>query len=103
MDGIDFEDTTFFYEEILKLWPEDRQDGYERTRMMVKEFKNLHTDSDKRVAHIVVTHGYFVTKFSQHFYGKTSYASYCAISGIQMNGRKANLILDNYSDHIISW
>ena len=59
--------------------------------------------SDKKVAHIIITHGFFVAKFGAYFDGYTSYANYCSISGIEIQGDYKNLFFDSKSDHIKTW
>ena len=102
LDGIDFEDSTFFKEEAHKLYPESNYQAKERTRDMIGHLASKYRESDKKVAHVVVTHGYFVHQFSYELNGRERNAEYCSISGAEIHGDKASLILDCYSNHVLS-
>lgn len=82
MDGIDFEDSTVFYDEIKKVWPETRAEGVNRMKNFSNSLIEDYKQSDKKVAHIFVTHGFFVAEWGELFNGSTAFLKYCSISGI---------------------
>jgi hypothetical protein len=60
----------------------------------------MHENSKKKVAHVVVSHGYFVNKMALQLNGVVGFSDYCSITGISMKGRKTKLILDSFSGHL---
>ena len=103
LDGIDFESSPHFLEEAHNLHPESKRKGLERADKMIQHFSNLYKNSDKKVAHIAITHGYFVNKFALKLNGRIAVSEYCSISGATIKGDNATLILDSYVDHILTW
>ena len=103
LDGVEFENSTVYHEEAMKLFPESKPEGRERTKLILNEFSTMYRNSRRKVAHIAVTHGFFVNKFSLDLMGRQTYADYCSISGATINGDEASLILDSYSSHIVTW
>ena len=69
----------------------------ERTHKFDSYFKKkmAHTNS----LHIVVTHGFYVVDFGYKNGARKSYANYCAITGIEIKGKKSRLFLDNSCQH----
>ena len=46
--------------EMKKLWPESQETVFERGIICAKSLKNIYKSSNKKLAHIIVTHGKMV-------------------------------------------
>ncbi len=69
---------------------------------MIDHFASKYKNSDKKVAHLAVTHGFFVNKFALELNGRQRYSEYCAISGANILGDRATLVLDSYNNHVLT-
>ena len=103
LDGIEVEDTETFFEHAKGLYPETRPEGRQRIELMKSEFKKMYGKAEKKVAHLAVTHGFFVNKFALSLNGVQSYSEYCSISGAWIEGETATLALDSYCEHVQTW
>ena len=103
LDNVDFEVSDHYVEQAQKLYPENKHKGIDRTKEMIKHFSEKYKTSDKKVAHLAVTHGFFVNKFALNLNGINPYSEYCSISGATLSNGKASLILDSYADHVQTW
>jgi hypothetical protein len=64
---------------------------------------DIYKTSDKKVAHLAVTHGFFVNRFARTLNGFNPYAEVCSISGATLSNGEASLVLDQYADHVQTW
>lgn len=70
LDGIEYEDTTLYKEKAERFYPESKHKGKIRAEKMVKKMSEKYKESSKKVAHIAITHGFFVNKFALHLNGR---------------------------------
>jgi len=103
LDGVEFEDSESFKSEAHELFPESKSQGRERCQLMLQDFAQNYSKSTKKVAHLAISHGFFVNQFAQNLNGYSRSAAYCAISGAVIKGDRATLILDSYCDHVLTW
>ncbi|TNV75957.1 hypothetical protein FGO68_gene10477 [Halteria grandinella] len=103
LDGVDFEHGDFFKPQAERMYPESRTKGKERVQTMIQHFKEKYKNCDQKVAHLAVTHGFFVNQFSKQLNGQNPYADFCSISAMEIRGSKGTLVLDSDSNHVLSW
>ncbi|TNV75894.1 hypothetical protein FGO68_gene876 [Halteria grandinella] len=101
LDGIPYEESDFYRTQADKLHPESQDEGKLRVKQMVHYY--IDKSNQSTVAHIAVTHGFFVKHFSKEHGGVKETAEYCAISGIEINQDKTSLVMDSDSCHVKSW
>lgn len=70
-----------------------------RTNKFDSHLKKKYHHAHNKVFHLIITHGIFVCDFAILNGGKKSYANYCAISAIEINGKTSNLVLDSSCAH----
>ena len=65
--GVEYTETTEFEKQANKLWPETHAVGLDRIRRTIRMFKREHKkQTNKAVAHIIVSHGWFVDQFVRY-------------------------------------
>ena len=103
LEGVEFEDSETFKSEAHELYPESKSMGRERSQLILQDFAKNYSKSDKKVAHLAISHGFFVNQFALNLNGYSRSSAYCAISGAVIKGDRATLILDSYCDHVLTW
>lgn len=88
-------------------FPEKWPDQFERAKFSVKEMKNLYRNSNRKTAHIIVSHGSFVKSFAQFSGGARNRAvdpidkvQYCGVSAMEVEGNNFRLMWNGNNDHI---
>ena len=69
---------------------------------IIKILVGKYGKAEKSVAHLVVTHGFFVEKFNSELNGKVTLTDYCSISGASIEGEDISLIFDSDSKHVLT-
>ncbi|TNV76103.1 hypothetical protein FGO68_gene4205 [Halteria grandinella] len=103
LDGVDFEHGDFFKPQAHRLHPESRDQGKERVQHILQHFLTKYKNPTKKVAHLAVTHGFFVKQFSRALQGEIKQASFCAISAMEVSEGKGKLVFDSDCEHVKSW
>ena len=101
---IEFEDSALWYDEIMARYPEPRDKAIERVRLLLNDFKEqYHKPVDKKIAHLVVSHGVIVEKFCRLDHEiELPWVDFCAISAYEMKGREIKVLFDGSTEHVIS-
>ena len=102
LDGINYEYSDEYCDEISKAFPESKAQVIERVQSCIRDFESQYSDSDRKIAHICVSHGILVERFSLLHGGRCKFVNYCAISGVAMNNDKSELVFDGDSQHVKS-
>lgn len=100
------------YEKSLKLYPEDQDDCYERTRLNLERQKQSvleQNEDNSLVAEIIVSHAFFVTGVTAIFdpSQKLHYAEFCAMTAYRLSKDVIDdsepdwkLILKEFDDYV---
>eukprot|EP00347_Sterkiella_histriomuscorum_P017295 403349935 len=90
---------------INDLYPENKQQSKQRTQSVIDLMKTRYAkEQEKRVLHMIVSHGYHVECFSTLNGGKQTYPEYCSISGFELikgsDDHQIQLLFDGDSSHV---
>ena len=103
LNGVDL-DYDVFHETrklVQHAFPETYNAITNRTHDACTELKNMYKYSDKKTAHIVVTHSRSVKTFIKRFSQvQANEIDYCGISAITLNGRSARMKLSGVSKYV---
>ena len=64
--------------------------------------KDKYAEQEKKVLHLIVSHGYHIECFSCLNGGKQTFPQYCAISGIEITDKElpVRLLFDGEGSHV---
>ena len=82
LDGIDFKVVDQESHDVDKFFPETKQETKERARQIVNRKVTKYGEHDKKILHLIVSHGYIVECFSTLNGGERTFPDYCAISAL---------------------
>jgi predicted Zn-dependent protease with MMP-like domain len=92
-------DSDVYLTDIQNSYPENTSQGKDRSTKMIDSLLNKYDKSEKKVAHIIITHSVFVHYFSSHFGKGQKRVEYCAVSGIKIQDGHSKFIMDAETYH----
>ena len=102
LDGIDFKIIEEDQHDLHSFWPENQSQTKERTNQIIKRKVTKYGDHEKKVLHLVVSHGMIVEFFSTLNGGERTYPEYCAISALEIEQNQVKLLRDGDSSHVVT-
>lgn len=104
--GVKFDDNDHGYEEARQFYPETWNDQFDRSKYMVREFKQNYRKEYSRIAHLVISHGALVNGFARTCQSGNynlqipQLTPYCGIAAITISGYRFKLVFSADNVHL---